>query len=66
MVDRRFLARQAIQKGFSLISPTYNASWITTANYKAHKNKDIHVVVIDTLELIYDRIPSNYYDLLVV
>jgi type I site-specific restriction endonuclease len=66
VVDRRFLARQAIQKGFALISPTYNSAWITTANFKGHKNKDIHVVVIDTLELIYNQIPSNYYDLLIV
>lgn len=66
VVDRRFLARQAIQKGFSLLSPTYNASWISSASFKAHKNKDIHVVVIDTLELIYNQIPSNFYDLLVV
>ncbi len=66
VVDRRFLARQAIQKGFSLISPAYNATWITSANFKANKGKDIHVVVIDTLELLYNRIPSNYYDLLIV
>lgn len=66
VVDRRFLARQAIQKGFSLISPTYNAAWITTGNLRLNKNKDIHVVVIDTLDLIYERIPSNFYDLLIV
>ena len=66
VVDRRFLARQAIQKGFSLISPTYNSSWITSTSLSAHKNKDVHVVVIDTLELIYNRIPSNFYDLLIV
>ncbi len=66
VVDRRFLARQAIQKGFSLISPTYNASWITSASFWANKNKDIHVIVIDTLELLYNRIPSNFYDLLIV
>lgn len=66
VVDRRFLARQAIQKGFSLISPTYNASWITTGSFRANKSKDIHVVVIDTLELLYSRIPSNFYDLLIV
>lgn len=66
VVDRRFLARQSIQKGFSLISPTYNASWITSGNFRANKNKDIHVVVIDTLELLYHRIPNNFYDLLIV
>ena len=60
VVDRRFLARQAIQKGFGLISPTYNSTWITTGNLKANKNKDIHVAVIDTLDLIYDRIPSQF------
>ncbi len=66
VVDRRVLARQAIQKGFSLISPTYNSAWVTTSNYRAYRNKDVHVVVIDTLELIYHKIPSNYYDLLIV
>lgn len=66
VVDRRFLARQAIQKGFSLISPAYNATWITSGNFRANKGKDIHVVVIDTLELLHKRIPSNYYDLLIV
>lgn len=66
VVDRRFLARQAIQKGFALISPAYNATWITSGNFRANKNKDIHVVVIDTLELLYSKIPSNYYDLLIV
>lgn len=66
VVDRRFLARQAIQKGFALISPAYNATWITSANFKANKGKDIHVVVIDTLELLHKRIPSNFYDLLIV
>lgn len=66
VVDRRFLARQAVQKGFSLISPTYNSAWITTGNYRAYKNKDVHVVVIDTLEMLYSQIPSNYYDLLIV
>jgi type I site-specific restriction endonuclease len=66
VVDRRFLARQAIQKGFSLISPAYNATWITSANFRANKGKDIHVVVIDTLELLHKRIPNNYYDLLIV
>jgi type I site-specific restriction endonuclease len=66
VVDRRVLARQALEKGFSLISPTYNAQWITSGNFRTHTNKDIHVVVIDTLELLFDRIPSNFYDLLVV
>jgi len=66
VVDRRLLAEQARDDGFSLISPTYKTEWVTTSNYKVHKHKDIHVVVIDTLEIIYSGIPSNYYDLLIV
>ena len=66
IVDRRLLAEQARDDGFSLISPTYNASWITTANYKTHKNKDIHIAVIDSLEIIHQGIPGNYYDLIIV
>lgn len=66
VVDRRLLAEQARDDGFSLISPTYNSAWITTSNYRTHKIKDVHVVVIDTLEIIYSGIPSNYYDLLIV
>jgi type I site-specific restriction endonuclease len=66
VVDRRTLARQAINKGFRLLTPTYNSHWITSANWRAHKNKNIHAVVIDTLELLCDKIPSNFYDLLIV
>lgn len=66
VVDRRTLARQAINKGFKFLSPAYNSHWITSANWRAHKNKNIHAVVIDTLELLYDKIPSNFYDLLIV
>ena len=66
VVDRRLLAEQARDDGFSLISPTYNAAWITTSNYRTHKNKDIHIVVIDTLEIIHQGIPGNFYDLLIV
>lgn len=66
VVDRRTLARQAINKGFRLLSPAYNSHWITSGNFKAHKNKNIHAVVIDTLEMLYDKIPSNFYDLLIV
>jgi type I restriction enzyme R subunit len=66
VVDRRLLAEQARDDGFSLISPTYNAAWITTSNYKTHKNKDIHIVVIDTLEIIHQGISGNFYDLLIV
>lgn len=66
VVDRRALARQAINKGFRLITPTYNCHWITSGNWRAHKNKNIHAVVIDTLEQLYDKIPSNFYDLIIV
>ena len=66
VVDRRTLARQAINKGFRLLAPTYNSHWITSASWRAHKNKNIHAVVIDTLELLYDKIPSNFYDLIIV
>lgn len=66
VVDRRLLAEQARDDGFSLISPTYKTAWVTTSSYKGHKHRDIHVVVIDTLEIIYSGIPSNYYDLLIV
>lgn len=66
VVDRRTLARQAINKGFKFLSPTYNSHWITSASWRAHRNKNIHAVVIDTLELLYDKIPSNFYDLLIV
>jgi type I site-specific restriction endonuclease len=66
VVDRRTLARQAINKGFKFLSPAYNSHWITSASWRAHKNKNIHAVVIDTLEMLYDKIPSNFYDLLIV
>jgi type I restriction enzyme, R subunit len=66
VVDRRLLAEQARDEGFSLISPTYTSGWLTTANYSSHKHKDIHIVVIDTLEMIYSGIPNNYYDLIIV
>ncbi|MCB5258858.1 MAG: DEAD/DEAH box helicase family protein, partial [Candidatus Cloacimonetes bacterium] len=66
VVDRRLLAEQARDDGFSLISPTYKTAWVTTSSYKTHKHQDIHIVVIDTLEIIYSGIPSNFYDLLIV
>jgi superfamily II DNA or RNA helicase len=66
VVDRRLLAEQARDDGFSLISPTYTSGWITTSNYRGFKHKDIHVSVIDTLEIIFSGIPSTYYDLLIV
>ena len=66
VVDRRFLADQSINKGFKYLAPTYNSHWITSASWRVHKNKNIHAVVIDTLEMLYDKIPSNFYDLLIV
>ncbi len=66
VVDRRMLAKQAIDKGFALISKEYPSSWITTANFKTRKHANVHVVVIDTLELIYSDISSNFYDLIIV
>ena len=66
VVDRRLLAEQARDDGFSLISPTYTSGWITTGNYKGFKHRNIHVVVIDTLEILFSGIPSTYYDLLIV
>ena len=66
VVDRRLLAEQARDDGFSLISPTYKTAWVTTSNYRVHKHQDIHIIVIDTLEIIYSGIPSNFYDLLIV
>lgn len=66
VVDRRMLAKQAIDDGFSLISREYTSSWITTSNFRTRKNAGIHVVVIDTLELIHSDLPSNFYDLIIV
>jgi type I site-specific restriction endonuclease len=66
VVDRRLLAEQSRDDGFSLISPTYTSGWITTSNYKGFKHRDIHVAVIDTLEIIFSGIPSTYYDLMIV
>ncbi len=66
VVDRRMLAKQVIDKGFALISKDFSSTWITTSNYKTHKHANIHVVVIDTLELIFSDIPSNFYDLIIV
>ena len=67
VVDRRILAKQALEEGFALISPKYyNADWIKTSNYKLKTNIPIHIVVIDTLEIIFDKIPSNFYDLIIV
>lgn len=66
VVDRVMLAEQSINDGFSLISKEYSAVRITSGNYKQYKNAQIHVVVIDTLENIYQNIPSTFYDLIIV
>jgi len=66
VVDRRMLAKQAVDDGFSLISKEYTSSWITTSNFRTRKNASIHVVVIDTLELIHSDLPSSFYDLIIV
>lgn len=66
VVDRRMLARQAVNKGFALISKEYPSSWITTSSFRTRKHANIHVVVIDTLEIIHSDLPSNFYDLIIV
>ncbi len=66
VVDRRMLAKQAVDDGFSLISKEYTSSWITTSNFRTRKNASIHAVVIDTLELIHSDLPANFYDLIIV
>ena len=66
VVDRVMLADQAITDGFSLISKEYSAIRITSSNYRLYKHMQIHVVVIDTLENIYQNISSNFYDLVIV
>lgn len=66
VVDRRMLAKQTVDDGFSLISREFTSSWITTSNFRTRKNASIHVVVIDTLELIHSDLPSNFYDLIIV
>lgn len=66
VVDRRMLAKQSVDDGFSLISREHTSSWITTSNFRTRKHASIHVVVIDTLELIHSDLPSNFYDLVIV
>lgn len=66
VVDRVMLAEQALNDGFSLISKEFSAVRITSGNYKQYKNTQIHVVVVDTLENIYQNIPSTFYDLIIV
>jgi type I site-specific restriction endonuclease len=66
VVDRVILAEQVLNDGFSLISKEYSAIRITSGNYKQYKSAQIHIVVIDTLENIYQYIPSTFYDLIIV
>ncbi|MDR2921750.1 MAG: DEAD/DEAH box helicase family protein, partial [Treponema sp.] len=66
VVDRVILADQAITDGFSLISKEHSSIKITSSNYHQYKNVQIHVVVIDTLENIYQNISGNFYDLIIV
>ena len=66
VVDRRMLAKQAVDDGFALISKEFTSSWITTSNFRTRKNASIHVIVIDTLELIHSDLPSSFYDLIIV
>ncbi|MBI5055235.1 MAG: DEAD/DEAH box helicase family protein [Nitrospirae bacterium] len=66
VVDRVLLADQAMDDGFALISKEHSAARIKTTNFKQQKHASIHVVVIDTLEIIFQGIPSNYYDLIIV
>lgn len=66
VVDRRMLAKQSVDDGFSLISKDYTSVWLTTSNFRSRKNASIHAVVIDTLEIIHSELPSNFYDLIIV
>ena len=66
VVDRRMLAKQSVDDGFALISKEFPSSWITTANFRTRKHANIHVVVIDTLEIIHSDLPANFYDLIIV
>jgi type I restriction enzyme, R subunit len=66
VVDRVLLAEQALDDGFSLISNDHPAARLRTSNYRQQKNVKIHVVVIDTLENIFQDIPSTFYDLIIV
>jgi len=66
VTDRVILADQALFDGFSLISKEFSAVRITSSNYRLHKHSQIHIIVIDTLENIFQNIPSNFYDLIIV
>ncbi|MEI6375739.1 MAG: DEAD/DEAH box helicase family protein [bacterium] len=66
VVDRVLLADQTLSDGFSLISKEYSSTWIRSSNWHRQSHAQIHIVVIDTLENIFDKIPSTFYDLIVV
>jgi len=66
VVDRILLAKQARDESFSLISKDFPCAWIRSSNYKQYRNYNVHIVVIDTLENIFQDIPNNFYDLLIV
>jgi len=66
VVDRVMLAEQSLNDGFSLIGKEYSTVRITSSNYKQYKNAQIHIIVVDTLENIYQNIPSTFYDLIIV
>lgn len=66
VVDRVLLAEQALDDGFSLISNDHPSARLRTSNFRQQKNVKIHVVVIDTLENIFQDIPSTFYDLIIV
>lgn len=66
VVDRRLLAKQAMDEGFSLISREHTSARLRTTNFRRQQQAPIHVVVIDTLERIFDQIPSSYYDMIIV
>jgi type I site-specific restriction endonuclease len=66
VVDRVMLAEQALNDGFSLISKEFSAVRITSSNFRQYKNAQVHIVVVDTLENIYQDIPNSFYDLIIV
>ena len=66
VVDRILLAEQALDDGFSLISKDFPAVRLRTSNYRQQKHANIYVVVIDTLENIYQSFPNTFFDLLIV
>ena len=66
VVDRVLLADQAIDDGFALIGREHTSARLRTGNYKLHRHTSIHVVVIDTLERIFQEMPSQFYDLIIV